>query len=104
MNQTVTISFNLGMVLTWIIIGLIAGFLAGVLIRGRRFGFLASVIIGLLGAVIGGFVFNAIRIPVPASLQEPINIRWIDILVAFVGAVILLLVLGLFYRYRRPIV
>ena len=102
MNQTVTISFNLGTVLTWIIIGLIAGFLAGVFIRGRRFGFLTSVIIGLIGALIGGFLFTVLRIPVSPALNEPINIRWIDILVAFIGAVILLLILGLFYRYRGP--
>jgi uncharacterized membrane protein YeaQ/YmgE (transglycosylase-associated protein family) len=104
MDQTVTITFNIGTVLTWIIIGLIAGFLAGVIVRGRRFGFLTSVIVGLIGAIIGGFIFTIIRIPVPAALNAPINIRWIDILVAFIGAVILLLILGLFYRYRRPIV
>ncbi len=103
MNQTVVISFNLGQVLTWIIIGLIAGFLAGLIVRGRRFGLLTSVILGLIGALIGGFLFSILRLPVPAALQEPINIHWIDILVAFVGAVILLLILGLFYRYRRPL-
>ncbi len=103
MNQTVTISFNLGAVLTWIIVGLIAGFLAGVIGRGRRFGLVSSIILGLIGALIGGFLFSLLRLPVPAALNEPINIRWIDILVAFVGAVILLLILGLFYRYRRPL-
>ncbi len=103
MNQTVTISFNLGQVLTWIIIGLIAGFLAGVIVRGRRFGLATSVIVGLIGAIIGGFLFTTLHLPVPAALEEPINIKWIDILVAFVGAVILLLILGLFYRSRRPI-
>ncbi len=103
MNQTVTISFNLGQVLTWIIIGLIAGFLAGLIVRGRRFGLVSSIILGLVGALIGGFIFSLLHIPVPAALNEPINIKWIDILVAFIGAVILLLLLGLFYRYRRPI-
>ncbi len=103
MNQTVTISFNLGAVLTWIIVGLIAGFLAGVIVRGRRFGLISSIILGLIGALIGGVIFSLLHLPVPAALNEPINIRWIDILVAFVGAVILLLILGLFYRYRRPL-
>ena len=102
MDQNVTITFNIGTVLTWIIIGLIAGFLAGVIVRGRRLGFLTSVIIGVLGAIIGGFIFTVIRIPVPASLAAEIHIRWIDILVAFIGAVILLLILSLFYRYRGP--
>jgi uncharacterized membrane protein YeaQ/YmgE (transglycosylase-associated protein family) len=101
MNQTVTVTFNVGTVLTWIIIGLIAGFLAGALVRGRRFGFITSVIIGLLGAIIGGAVFAALHITVPAFLQGELTIRVVDIVVAFVGAVILLLLLGLFYRYRR---
>src|SRR5262245_11891222 len=103
MNQTVTVTFNIGTVLTWIIIGLIAGFLAGAIIRGRRFGFITSVIVGLLGSIIGGFLFAALHICVPAFLQGEITIRIIDIVVAFVGAVILLLILGLFYRYRGPL-
>ena len=82
---------------------LIAGFLAGAVVRGRRFGFITSVIVGLIGALIGGFLFAVLHIGVPAFLQGELTIRVIDIFVAFVGAVILLLILGLFYRYRRPI-
>jgi uncharacterized membrane protein YeaQ/YmgE (transglycosylase-associated protein family) len=103
MNQNVTITFNIGTVLTWIIIGLIAGFLAGAIVRGRRFGFLTSVVVGLIGAIIGGFLFAVLHIGVPAFLQGELTIRIIDIVVAFIGAVILLLILGLFYRYRRPL-
>ncbi len=62
MNQTVTITFNLGAVLTWIIVGLIAGFLAGVIVRGRRFGLVSSIILGLVGALIGGFIFSLLHI------------------------------------------
>jgi uncharacterized membrane protein YeaQ/YmgE (transglycosylase-associated protein family) len=102
MNQTITLSFTVGALITWLLVGLIAGFLAGVVVRGRRFGFLTSVIVGLVGAVIGGFLVTALHIPVPSILDTPIDIRWKDIVVAFIGAVILLLVLGLFYRYRRP--
>ncbi len=102
MNTNVTITFNLGQVLTWCIIGLVAGFLAGVVVRGRRFGLVTSLAVGLLGAVIGGFLFTVLHIPAPAALDAPINIKWIDIVVAFIGAVLLLLILGLFYRYRGP--
>jgi uncharacterized membrane protein YeaQ/YmgE (transglycosylase-associated protein family) len=100
-QQTVTVTFDVKQVITWIIIGLVAGFLAGALIRGRRFGFVTSVVVGLIGAIIGGAIFTLLRIPVPAGLENGIEIRYIDIIVAFVGAVILLALLGLFYRYRR---
>jgi uncharacterized membrane protein YeaQ/YmgE (transglycosylase-associated protein family) len=101
MDQNVTITFNVGTVLAWIIIGLIAGFLASVIVRGRGFGLVTNVIVGLIGAVIGGALFTVLRVPIPAGLDQPVNIRWIDIFVAFIGALILLLLLGAFYRYRR---
>lgn len=44
-------------VLGWILIGLIAGWLTGKVTRGRGFGCLANVILGLIGAVVGGWVF-----------------------------------------------
>src|SRR5688572_4784267 len=57
-GQTVTVSFNFSQVITAIIVGLIAGALASVLVRGRRFGFLGSILLGILGAVVGGFIFS----------------------------------------------
>jgi uncharacterized membrane protein YeaQ/YmgE (transglycosylase-associated protein family) len=44
-------------VIGWIIVGLIAGWLAGVVSRGRGFGCIANVILGLVGAVLGGWIF-----------------------------------------------
>jgi uncharacterized membrane protein YeaQ/YmgE (transglycosylase-associated protein family) len=48
--------------LWWIVIGLIAGWLAGTLSRGRGFGCLANIILGLIGAVIGGWIFSKLGI------------------------------------------
>ncbi len=104
MSEPVTITFVPEQILTWVIIGLIAGTLAGILIRGYRFGFLGSVIVGLLGALLGGFLFNILRIQTPSVLNGGITLRWIDVLVSFVGAVIILLLFGGFYRSRRPLV
>ncbi len=42
----------------WIIIGLIAGWLAGTITRGRGFGMLADLFLGLIGAVLGGWIFG----------------------------------------------
>lgn len=100
MNQPVTITFVPEQILTWAIIGLIAGVLASILVRGYRFGLLWSIVIGLLGALIGGFIFTVLRIQTPAVLAGGITLRWMDIFVAFIGAVIILLLVGGFYRYR----
>lgn len=43
--------------LGWIIIGLLAGWIAGVLTRGRGFGCIVNVLLGLIGAVLGGWIF-----------------------------------------------
>jgi len=101
MNQSVTFTFVPQQVITWVVIGLLAGLLAGLLIRGRRFGFISAVVVGLLGALLGGFLFKVLNIQVPAALNGGITLAWADVLVAFIGAVIILLLFGGFYRSRR---
>jgi uncharacterized membrane protein YeaQ/YmgE (transglycosylase-associated protein family) len=49
-------------VIMWIIIGLIAGWLAGTVSRGRGFGCLADIFIGMVGAVLGGWIFAKLNI------------------------------------------
>jgi uncharacterized membrane protein YeaQ/YmgE (transglycosylase-associated protein family) len=78
--------------LTWIIIGLIAGWLAGVVSRGRGFGCFADVILGLVGAVIGGWIFARLGI---ASIGF-----WGSIAAATVGAVLLVLIARAFSGSR----
>jgi len=103
MDHAVTITFVPDQIITWIIIGLIAGILASVVVRGYRYGFIASIVIGLLGALLGGFLFTLLHISVPPSLSGGLMLHWSDILVAFVGAMLILLVFGAAYRYRRPL-
>jgi uncharacterized membrane protein YeaQ/YmgE (transglycosylase-associated protein family) len=100
MNNTVTVSFQPAYVVTWLIIGLIAGFLASVIVRGRGRGAMTSIVIGLLGALIGGFLFNLLNVTVPPSLEGGVTLRYIDIVVAFIGALIVLILFGGFWRYR----
>ena len=79
----------------WIIVGLIAGALASRVMRGRGLGCLGDIVVGILGAFIGGFVLNHF-------IQGTVDF-WGSILVAFVGALILLAILGLIapgQRYR----
>ena len=48
--------------LGWIIIGLLAGWIAGLLSRGSGFGCLGNIFIGLIGSVLGGWIFSKLRI------------------------------------------
>ncbi|HEY8760837.1 MAG TPA: GlsB/YeaQ/YmgE family stress response membrane protein [Candidatus Dormibacteraeota bacterium] len=73
--------------LGWILIGLIAGALAGRVVRGRGFGCLVDIIVGIAGAFIGGILVGAF-VPGVAGF-------WESLVVAFIGAVVLLGVLRL---------
>ena len=68
--------------LYWIIVGLIAGWLAGMVMKGGGYGILADIILGILGAVVGGWVFTQLGVSAGGGLIG-------GIVVAFVGAVIL---------------
>ena len=74
--------------LIWLVIGLIAGWLASV-VAGGGFGLLGDIIVGVVGAFIGGFIFRGLHIRVPWSGVPG------TILVAFVGALVLLVLLRL---------
>lgn len=74
--------------LGWIIIGLIAGWLAGVVGRGRGFGCLADIILGLIGAIVGGWIFTKLGIRAGGVLGS--------LAAAFVGAVVLVAIARLF--------
>jgi uncharacterized membrane protein YeaQ/YmgE (transglycosylase-associated protein family) len=101
MNSTVTVTFVPQYVITWLIIGLIAGFLANVVLRGTGRSMMSNIIIGLLGAIIGGFLFTVLGVQVPESLSGGLTLRYIDILVAFIGAVIVIALFGGLWRRRR---
>ena len=90
MNTPVTVTFVPEQVITWMVIGLIAGFLASIFVRGRGLGLLGNIIIGILGAFIGGWIFSAMGIALGGILGA--------ILGATVGAIVLLLIIGLIKR------
>ena len=96
-TQTLTFSFVPSQILTSIIVGLIAGFLASLLFRGRA-SVVTSVIIGLVGAFVGNLLLSFVNLSVSPALLEGITIRFIDIIVAFIGA---LIVLAIYYAVLR---
>src|ERR1700723_1701684 len=60
-DYVVYFSPNYGL-LWWIVLGLLAGWIAGMISRGHGFGCLANTILGLVGAVIGGWIFTKLNI------------------------------------------
>ncbi|MGH2349064.1 MAG: GlsB/YeaQ/YmgE family stress response membrane protein [bacterium] len=81
--------------IAWIVVGLIAGYLAKMLMPGRQGGgLLITLVVGVIGAVVGGWVFGAFG-GAPAT-----GINFYSIVVATVGAIVFLWVLGLLTRAR----
>jgi uncharacterized membrane protein YeaQ/YmgE (transglycosylase-associated protein family) len=74
----------------WIVIGGIAGWLAGKLIKGGGFGLVVNVLVGIVGAVIGGWIFGLAGIPAAGIVGSLAS--------ATVGAIVLLAVVGLFRK------
>jgi uncharacterized membrane protein YeaQ/YmgE (transglycosylase-associated protein family) len=79
--------------LIFLLIGAVAGWLAGIVVRGGGFGLIGDIVVGVIGSFIGGWVFGLLHIA-----------RWSgflgSVIGAFVGAVVLLLVLRLVRRAR----
>ncbi|KAB0640246.1 GlsB/YeaQ/YmgE family stress response membrane protein [Burkholderia latens] len=75
----------------WLIIGAIAGWLAGLLVKGGGFGLIVDIIVGIVGAVIGGWLAGLLGISIGSGFIG-------SVIVAVIGAVILLFVIRLFRR------
>ena len=86
-------------ILAWIVVGLIAGWLAGRVMRGGGYGLIGDIIVGVVGGLIGGWLASSV-LHIGAEVSG-INVE--SILVAFVGAVILLVLLRLLRGGRRSI-
>jgi uncharacterized membrane protein YeaQ/YmgE (transglycosylase-associated protein family) len=74
--------------LIWfLLIGLIAGWLAGLVMKGGGSGILGNMVVGVIGALLGGWLFSVLKLPVPG---DPLIG---SILVAFVGAIVFIAIL-----------
>jgi uncharacterized membrane protein YeaQ/YmgE (transglycosylase-associated protein family) len=70
--------------LSWIIIGMIAGWLAGLIIKGSGQGIGGDILLGIIGAIVGGFLAGALF-----DIPQPINgLNFTTIVMAFLGTVI----------------
>ena len=80
--------------LTWLIVGLVAGVLAS-LVMGGGYGIVGDIVIGIVGAFIGGWLFRQLGVGTPFGGLAG------TIFTAFIGAVVLLFLLRLINRGRR---
>jgi len=78
-------------IILWLIIGAVAGWLAGKIVEGAGFGLIVDIIVGIVGAFIGGWLAGVLGIDIGGGLIG-------SLIVAVVGAVILLFVLRLIKR------
>ena len=74
-------------ILTWIIVGLVAGVLASLVMGGTGYGLIGDIIIGIVGAFVGGWLFSLLGVSSPFGGIAGV------IFVAFIGAVVLLFIL-----------
>ncbi len=79
---------------SWILLGLIAGWLAGKLARGRGFGCIGDVILGLIGSVIGGWIFTKLGI-------VHTNTFLLSLAAATLGAVVVVSIAHLFFGGKQ---
>ncbi|MGC1547498.1 MAG: GlsB/YeaQ/YmgE family stress response membrane protein [Rhodanobacter sp.] len=78
-------------ILAWLIIGAVAGWLAGLLVKGGGFGLLVDIVVGIVGAFIGGWLSGVLGVSIGSGLIA-------SIITATIGAAILLYVVRMFKR------
>jgi uncharacterized membrane protein YeaQ/YmgE (transglycosylase-associated protein family) len=91
MLALVSITFDPGSILIWALIGLVAGFLASKVMTGHGLGLLGDMVVGVVGAVAGGFIARSLRVTTSLTSHSIL----IEVVIAFVGAIILLALLRL---------
>ena len=79
-------SLEPGGLLAWLIVGLVAGWLAGIVMKGGGYGIVGDIIVGVIGAFIGGLLASFLGISGSAGFIG-------SIVIAFIGAVVLIAIL-----------
>ena len=82
-------------IVTWLVVGLVAGLLASLVMGGTGYGLVGDIIIGILGAFVGGWIMRTLGTSMPVGGLAGI------ILVAFIGAVVLLFILRVIRKSTR---
>ena len=78
-------------IIIWLIVGAVAGWLAGLIVKGYGFGLIGNIVVGIVGAFVAGFLLPRLGIVIGGGIVAAI-------INAVIGAVILLVIIGLFRR------
>lgn len=97
MLALVSITLDPESLLVWALIGLIAGFLASRVMTGHGMGLLGDILVGIVGAIAGGFLARYLGMTTAVTSKS----IFVEIVIAFLGAVILLALLRLVGVGRR---
>jgi uncharacterized membrane protein YeaQ/YmgE (transglycosylase-associated protein family) len=81
-NMICAVVLSSGGVIAWLVVGLIAGWLAGLMMKGSGYGILGDIIVGLIGSLVGGLILSFFVAGAAGF--------WGSILVAFIGASVLI--------------
>jgi uncharacterized membrane protein YeaQ/YmgE (transglycosylase-associated protein family) len=79
-------------IVVWLIIGGVAGWLAGLIVKGYGFGLIGNIIVGIVGAFIAGWLLPKLGLAIGGNVYVAATIN------AVIGAVILLVIIGFFKR------
>ena len=82
-------------IIGWIVLGLIAGWLAGMIMKGGGYGIIGDIVLGILGALIGGWITGAV---LHIDMVNGFNIE--TLIVAVIGAIVLIAISRLFTGRR----
>jgi len=82
---------SLELLLIWILIGAVAGWLAGLIVKGYGFGLVGNIVLGIVGAFVGGWIFAQLGIVIVSGIIG-------TIIAATTGAVVLLLLIRVIKR------
>ena len=88
------ISITSDQVIIWLIIGGLAGFIIGLIFKGKKkgFGFFNNLLIGLIGAVIGGFIFDVFNVKLGLG---QVVLSFDDLIAAIAGSIVLIIVVAI---------
>ncbi|MEG0796510.1 MAG: GlsB/YeaQ/YmgE family stress response membrane protein [Odoribacter sp.] len=77
----------------FVMIGMLAGYVAGKIMRGGGFGLVANIVIGMIGSILGGWLFSLVGLQSTGGFIS-------SLLVATIGAIVLLWIVSLFQRNK----
>ena len=78
------------------IIGIVAGFLAGKVVKGKGFGLIFNLLVGVGGAILGGWIFGQLGISIGTGLIS-------TLITAFIGAIVLLFIINLLKKHNETL-